>query len=48
VTAGRAGHVDDGDVVTSAGIAAGIDMALHLVAQFVGEVRRDLQLEPPG
>ncbi|MEK8174862.1 hypothetical protein NKH77_54860 [Streptomyces sp. M19] len=25
--------VDDGDVITSAGISAGIDMALHLVAR---------------
>lgn len=26
--------VDDGDVVTSAGVSAGIDMALHLVGRF--------------
>jgi transcriptional regulator GlxA family with amidase domain len=43
--------VDAGDVVTSAGISAGIDMALHLVARFAGqeraaEVRRGLQYEP--
>jgi transcriptional regulator GlxA family with amidase domain len=25
--------VDDGDVITSAGVSAGIDMALHLVAR---------------
>ena len=31
--------VDDGDVVTSAGISAGIDMALHLVARFAGDER---------
>lgn len=31
--------VDDGDVVTSAGVSAGIDMALHLVARFAGEER---------
>lgn len=43
--------VDAGDVVTSAGISAGIDMALHLVARFAGaeraaEVRRGLQYDP--
>jgi transcriptional regulator GlxA family with amidase domain len=43
--------VDDGDVVTSAGISAGIDMALHLVARFAGadrarEVRRGIQYAP--
>ena len=27
----EARYVDDGDVVTSAGVSAGIDMALHLV-----------------
>jgi transcriptional regulator GlxA family with amidase domain len=31
--------VDDGDVVTAAGVSAGIDMALHLVARFAGEQR---------
>jgi transcriptional regulator GlxA family with amidase domain len=31
--------VDDGDVVTAAGVSAGIDMALHLVARFAGEER---------
>ena len=37
----RAGErmVDDGDVVTAAGVSAGIDMALHLVARFAGEER---------
>ena len=29
--------VDDGSIVTSAGIAAGIDMCLHLVARLAGE-----------
>ena len=29
--------VDDGDVVTSAGISAGIDMSLHVVARLLGE-----------
>jgi transcriptional regulator GlxA family with amidase domain len=43
--------VDDGDVVTSAGVSAGIDMALHLVARLAGTdraraVRRDLQYDP--
>jgi len=43
--------VDDGDVVTSAGVSAGIDMALHLVARFAGadrarEVRRGIQYDP--
>lgn len=28
--------IDDGDIVTSAGIAAGIDMSLHLVARLCG------------
>ena len=31
--------VDAGDVVTAAGVSAGIDMALHLVARFAGEER---------
>lgn len=43
--------VDDGDVLTSAGVSAGIDMALHLVARFAGserarEVRRGIQYDP--
>jgi transcriptional regulator GlxA family with amidase domain len=43
--------VDDGDVVTSAGISAGIDMALHLVGRLGGksrarEVRHGIQYEP--
>ncbi len=43
--------VDDGDIVTSAGISAGIDMALHLVARLAGadrarEVRRGIQYDP--
>ncbi|BDZ43311.1 putative transcription regulator, AraC family protein [Paraoerskovia sediminicola] len=29
--------VDDGDVVTSAGVSAGIDMALHLVSRLEGD-----------
>jgi transcriptional regulator GlxA family with amidase domain len=43
--------VDDGDVVTSAGVSAGIDMALHLVARLAGverarAVRHELQYDP--
>ena len=43
--------VDDGDLVTSAGVSAGIDMALHLVARLAGtdrarEVRRAMQYDP--
>jgi len=43
--------VDDGDVVTSSGVSAGIDMALHLVGRFAGadrarEVRRGIQYDP--
>jgi transcriptional regulator GlxA family with amidase domain len=43
--------VDDGDVVTAAGVSAGIDMALHLVVRLVGaerarEVRRYIQYDP--
>jgi transcriptional regulator GlxA family with amidase domain len=42
--------VDDGDVITSAGVSAGIDMALHLVSRLAGlerarDVRRDLQYD---
>ena len=47
----EARFVDDGDVVTSAGVSAGIDMALHLVARLAGvdrarEVRRGIQYDP--
>jgi transcriptional regulator GlxA family with amidase domain len=47
----EARFVDDGDVVTSAGITAGIDMALHLVARLESEdvaraVRRAIQYAP--
>ncbi|HLK44689.1 MAG TPA: DJ-1/PfpI family protein [Acidimicrobiales bacterium] len=43
--------VDDGDVVTSAGVSAGIDMALHLVARLASveravAVRRGIQYDP--
>jgi transcriptional regulator GlxA family with amidase domain len=43
--------VDDGDLVTSARVSAGIDMALHLVARLAGpererQVRRGIQYDP--
>lgn len=43
--------VDDGDIVTAAGVSAGIDMALHLVrrlhsAERAQEVRRVIQYDP--
>lgn len=43
--------VDDGDIVTSSGVSAGIDMALHLVDRLAGterarEVRRGIQYDP--
>lgn len=43
--------VDDGDLVTSAGVSAGIDMALHLVARLESPdaaraVRRDIAYDP--
>ncbi|MDX6326754.1 MAG: hypothetical protein QOK15_3108 [Nocardioidaceae bacterium] len=44
-------YVDDGDLITSAGVSAGIDMALHLVARLVGrdrarDVRRAIEYDP--
>ena len=49
----RAGNrfVDDGDIVTAAGVSAGIDMALHLVSRLqsperAGEVRRYIEYDP--
>lgn len=43
--------VDTGDVITAAGVSAGIDMALHLVARLASpetarSVRRDIQYDP--
>lgn len=43
--------VDDGDVITAAGVSAGIDMALHLVARLQSperarQVRRQIQYDP--
>ncbi len=45
--------VDDGDLLSSAGVSAGVDLALHLVARFGGTeraqaVQRELQYEPHG
>ena len=47
----EARFVDTGEVVTAAGVSAGIDMALHLVARLesddrAAEVRRYIQYEP--
>lgn len=44
-------YVDDGDIVTSAGVSAGIDMALHLVDRLAGTeraraVRTAIQYDP--
>ena len=43
--------VDDGDIITAAGISAGIDMALYLIARLhsedrAREIKRRLQYEP--
>jgi len=43
--------VDDGDLITAAGVSAGIDMALHLVDRLAGReraiaVRRGIQYDP--
>ncbi|NNN31111.1 DJ-1/PfpI family protein [Streptomyces sp. S3(2020)] len=45
-------YIDDGAVVTSAGVSAGIDMALHLVARYDGPeaadaTRSGIQYETP-
>jgi transcriptional regulator GlxA family with amidase domain len=47
----EARFVDDGDVITAAGVSAGIDMALHLVRRLHSEerardVRRYIQYDP--
>jgi transcriptional regulator GlxA family with amidase domain len=44
-------YVDSGEVVTAAGVSAGIDMALYLVARLhsperAQEVRRQIQYDP--
>jgi transcriptional regulator GlxA family with amidase domain len=51
ITSVDARFIDDGDLVTSAGVSAGIDMSLHLVERLAGterarEVRRDIQYDP--
>ena len=43
--------VDDGNVITAAGVSAGIDMALHLVLRLAGEdaaraTKRGIQYDP--
>ncbi|KIA62907.1 DJ-1/PfpI family protein [Nocardia vulneris] len=43
--------VDDGDIITSSGVSAGIDMALHLVRRLAGaerarQVRHTIQYDP--
>src|SRR4029079_7765492 len=43
--------VDDGNVITAAGVSAGIDMALHLVARLVSverarEAKKYIQYDP--
>ncbi len=43
--------VDDGDIITAAGVSAGIDLALHLVARLhsverAKQVRRAIQYDP--
>jgi transcriptional regulator GlxA family with amidase domain len=47
----EARFVDGGDVVTAAGVSAGIDMALHLISRLdsverAREIRRYIQYEP--
>jgi transcriptional regulator GlxA family with amidase domain len=47
----EARFVDDGDVITAAGVSAGIDMALHLVRRLhseerAREVRRYIEYDP--
>jgi transcriptional regulator GlxA family with amidase domain len=44
-------YVDDGDIITSAGVSAGIDMALHLVVRLASadrarQVRSGIQYDP--
>ncbi len=44
-------YVDDGDVITAAGVSAGIDMALHLVARLdspdaARRVKHEIQYTP--
>jgi transcriptional regulator GlxA family with amidase domain len=44
-------YVDDGDIITSSGVSAGIDMALYLIVRLVGaerarQVKRGIQYDP--
>jgi len=44
-------YVDDGDMITAAGVSAGIDMALHLIVRLkdadrAREVKRGIQYDP--
>ena len=44
-------YVDSGEVITSSGVSAGIDMALHLVVRLAGaerarEVKHYIQYDP--
>jgi transcriptional regulator GlxA family with amidase domain len=44
-------YVDSGELITSSGVSAGIDMALHLVVRLVGaerarEVKHYIQYDP--
>jgi transcriptional regulator GlxA family with amidase domain len=47
----EARYVDEGDVITAAGVSAGIDMALHLIIRLhsedrAREIKRGIQYEP--
>jgi transcriptional regulator GlxA family with amidase domain len=47
----QARFVDEGDVITAAGVSAGIDMALHLIVRLhsedrAREIKRGIQYEP--
>jgi len=51
ITVDHRRYIDLGDVVTSAGISAGIDMALHLVERFLGKEKASEvaeRMEYPG
>ncbi len=44
-------YIDDGNIITAAGVSAGIDMALHLVKRLAGverarQVRKGIQYDP--
>lgn len=47
----EARYVDEGDIITAAGVSAGIDMALHLIVRLhsedrAREIKRGIQYEP--